>query len=173
MKSNTEIRAKGVEGEAELNTWLSKNGLCYVFLAQGIDTFASLFPDAVKRPDFLILIESVGLIAVDAKNYKLSGGVYTLELESELIRVLTFERLFRIPVWYAYKGADKDTGEVIWYWISALKALEVGEKRENTKQNLTFLAIKLEHFAIIRSGNDMGLLYTQRHKTIKSLAVEF
>jgi hypothetical protein len=169
MKSPNELRRQGDKGESELNAWLNNNGLCYVFLSQEPNTFANLFPDAVKRPDFLVLVESVGLIAVDAKHYTQSGGVFTLELESELTRVLTFERLFRIPVWYAYKDKNKTTGETVWYWISALKALEVGKKRENKDNNTTFLAIKIEHFSALRCGEDMGLLYTQRHKSLKPL----
>lgn len=167
MATVTAKKIKGDEGESELNTWFNDNNLCYLFLSQDPKIFAALFPGAIKRPDFLVLIESVGLIAVDAKNYTCSGGVYTLELEKELVRVLTFERLFRIPVWYAYKGQDVDGP--VWYWISALKALEVGQRRAKGGTKKDFLAIKLEHFAAIRTEQDMGLLYTQRHKNLKPL----
>ncbi len=168
METDPVIKAKGDEGEAALNKWFQDNNLCYLFISQDSSSFASLFRDTIKRPDFLLLIESVGLIAVDAKNYKRSGGVYTLKLEEELVRVLTFERLFRIPVWYAYRGKNDNE----WYWISGLKALEVGVRRNNTKKNEEFLAIKLEHFAAITSGDDIGKLYTQRHSSLKNLKVK-
>jgi hypothetical protein len=140
------IKEKGKIGEAQLNAWLKSIGISYVYLDQSQDTFSDLFKGNVKRPDFLVLLESIGLIAVDAKNYTLTAaGEYTLPLETELKRVLAFERLFRIPVWYAYMGKDPETAPA-WYWISALKALEVGHVRKNSVKDEDYLAIKLEHF---------------------------
>jgi len=152
------IKEKGKIGEARLNWWLKSIGISYVYLDQSQDTFPDLFKGNVKRPDFLVLLESIGLIAVDAKNYTLSAtGEYTLPLETELKRVLAFERLFRIPVWYAYMGTAAE-----WYWISALKALEVGHVRTNREKGENFLAIKLEHFERIEKNEDLGKLYTHR-----------
>ncbi len=76
------------------------------------------------------------MIAIDAKNCAESRGEYTLPFEEELKRVITFERLFRIPVWYAYLN-NIDDGHSRWRWISALKALDAGERRLNgkTKKN--------------------------------------
>lgn len=156
------IKEKGKIGEARLNAWLKSIGISYVYLDQSQDTFPDLFKGNVKRPDFLVLLESIGLIAVDAKNYTLTAaGEYTLPLETELKRVLAFERLFRIPVWYAYMGKDSETTSV-WYWISALKALEVGHVRKNRKKDEDYLAIKLEHFERIEKNEDLGKLYTHR-----------
>lgn len=160
-----EIIAKGKEGEEELNKWFQSQGLSYVAVCQSPETFAPLFSDNLKRPDFLLLLESIGLIAVDAKNYKFSGGVYTLPLESELRRSMTFERLFRIPIWYAYIAEDKSS----WYWISALKAIEIGDVRKNTTTGEDFLAIKLEHFEHITVNADLGKLYTHRLPSITKL----
>jgi hypothetical protein len=158
---------KGKIGEFDLNVWFQKYGLSYLHLNQSKETFASLFAGNLKRPDFLVLFESIGLLAVDAKNYTLSGGVYTLELENEVRRVITFERLFRIPVWYAYRR-EKD-GEITWYWISALKAIEVGEVRKNESKGIEFLAIKLEHFVEIRTNEDLGKLFTMRMPSLVSV----
>ena len=156
------IKEKGEIGEARLNAWLKSIGISYVYLDQSQDTFPDLFKGNVKRPDFLVLLESIGLIAVDAKNYTLTAaGEYTLPLETELKRVLAFERLFRIPVWYAYMGKNPGTSSV-WYWISALKAIEVGKVRKNSRKDEDYLAIKLEHFERIEKNEDLGKLYTHR-----------
>lgn len=151
---------KGLEGEALLNSWLRGQGLSYVSVCQSRDTFSSLFSCNVKRPDYLLLIESLGLIAIDAKNYACSGGVFTLELESELRRSVAFERLFRISVWYAYVD-DKAPGKS-WFWISALKANEFGERRHNKQKRVDFLAIKRKHFEHISEVADLAKLYTHR-----------
>jgi hypothetical protein len=163
-----DIKEKGDKGEEALNRWLDDNGLSYLYIDQSEDTFASLFRTKLKRPDFLVLLESIGMIAVDAKNYTLSGGVYTLNMEQEFQKALTFERLFRIPLWYAYLHVE-DTQEV-WYWISALKALEVGDVRVNNQKKEQFLAIKLEHFEKIETGHDLGKLYTHRLPSLKNTA---
>lgn len=151
---------QGKLGEEALNRWLSECGMSYVAICQSKETFSPLFSESVKRPDFLVLLESIGLLAVDAKNYNFSGGVYTLELEAELRRSLAFERLFRLPLWYAYY--DDAGGEESWYWISALKAIEVGEVRKRKRDGMEFLAIKREDFEHISLAKDFSKLYTHR-----------
>ncbi|MFC1672530.1 hypothetical protein ACFL12_00100 [Pseudomonadota bacterium] len=157
---NKSIIKKGAAGEAALNKWLKAQQLSYVAVCQSKKTFSPLFSDEVKRPDFLILFESIGLIAVDVKNYKFSRGKYTLKLEDELKRSLAFERLFRIPLWYAY--CDDSEDQMSWYWISALKAVEVGEVRTNGKTDEQFLAIDRSEFEHITDASDLAKLYTHR-----------
>ena len=120
-------KAKGDAGEADLRAWFDRHGFGYVAVCQHQQTFATLFRDQVKRPDFLLLIDSLGIIAVDAKHKSKSKqrDSYTLSYDYEFRRALMFERIFRLPVWYAYHGPDADT----WYWISALKAFEVGRRK--------------------------------------------
>lgn len=164
----TTIIQQGAAGEAALNKWLQNQQLSYVAVCQAKETFSPLFSGDVKRPDFLILFESIGLIAVDAKNYTYSGGVYTLSIETELKRSLTFERLFRIPLWYAYY--DETNGQEGWYWISALKAAEVGEVRTRNGTNQSFLAIKREEFEYMTEAKDLAKLYTHRLPGVSKLA---
>ena len=153
-----DIAKKGKVVESLFKTWLDDNQLSYLYIDQSTDTFATLFQGNIKRPDFLILLESIGLIAVDVKNKTLSGGVYTLNIETEFQKAIAFERFFRIPLWYVYKG-QKDNH---WYWISALKVLEVGDLRVNGDSNKSFLAIKLDQLEEIITNEDLGKLYTHR-----------
>ena len=160
---------KGIEGEIALKDWFQKSGVSFLHVNQSMDVFANIFTGAVKRPDFLMLMEGIGLIAVDAKNYSLWNGEYSLPLEKEWKRVLAFERLFRTPVWYAYFSNDErgKNGESVWYWISALKVVEVGEIRTNGKTGEDFFAIKLEHFERIQVSADIAKLYTHRLPSMK------
>lgn len=163
-----DIVEKGAEGEKALNEWLKTQQLSYVAVCQAKETFSPLFAGDVKRPDFLLLFDSIGMIAVDAKNYKFPGGVYTLQLEAELKRSLTFERLFRIPLWYAYY--DVSDGQESWYWISALKAAEVGEIRTNQNDKTQFLAIRREEFLHIKTADDLAKLYTMRMGSVSRIS---
>lgn len=151
---------RGQIGEEAFNRWLSRSGMSYVSLCQAPERFAPLFSENVKRPDFLVLFESVGLLAVDVKNYSSSRGAFTLELEAELRRSLAFERLFRLPLWYAYY--EKVDAAESWYWISALKAVEVGEVRERKRDGMKFLAIRKEEFEHIFQPSELAKLYTHR-----------
>lgn len=163
-----DILDKGKEGENALRDWFLNESLSHVSICQAPETFAPLFKNNVKRPDFILLMDSIGLIAVDAKNYTLSGGVYTLPFESELKQAITFERLFRMPVWYAY--FDETDGVNSWYWISALKALEAGKVRTNGKDGSKFLAIKREFFEHIIKGKDLSKLYNHRVRDLEKIS---
>ncbi len=169
LLTNEEMQSKGKDGEDALNLWLQTQNLPYLYVAQSTGDFASLFTGVVKRPDFLVLLDSIGLIAVDVKNYapRHGGKVFTLGYEKELKKVLAFERLFRIPVWYAYMG-DKEGPQ--WYWISALKAVEVGSPKKSGDGSLTYLEIKKSEFCEISENKDLGKLYTQRLPGAKKVA---
>ena len=163
------IETKGKEGEDAFNSWLNNNGLSFLYVDQSVDTFSTLFKNNVKRPDFLLMLESIGMLAVDVKNYTQSQGTYTLNMEQEFLRSLSFERLFRIPLWYAYKS--EKNGETIWLWISALKAIEVGSISINNRSGEKFLRIDVKHFEEIKTNQDIGKLYTHRLPSLNNLSI--
>ncbi len=163
------IETKGKEGEDAFNSWLNNNGLSFLYVDQSVDTFSTLFKNNVKRPDFLLMLESIGMLAVDVKNYTQSQGTYTLNMEQEFLRSLSFERLFRIPLWYAYKS--EKNGETIWLWISALKAIEVGSISLNNRSGEKFLRIDVKHFEEIKTNQDIGKLYTHRLPSLNNLSI--
>ncbi len=149
---------KSKEAERAFEAWLKREGFAYLAICQNDRQFAPLFQGNLKRPDFLVLLESIGMIAVDVKAYTLTRGEYTLPYETEFRLAMTFERVFRLPVWYAYWNEEMGGA----HWISALKAVEVGDLRENRKEKKAFFAINLKHFEWIETNMDFGKLYTQR-----------
>ncbi|MEO7578248.1 MAG: hypothetical protein ABIT83_11625 [Massilia sp.] len=160
--------AKGRLGEQKLNDWFKAQQLSYVAICQDLASFAPLFRDSVKRPDFLMLIDGIGLIAIDAKNKTLSAhNEFTLTVSTELARAIAFERLFRMPLWYAFRNCEREDSP--WYWINSLKVIEVGVKRLNG-QEVEFLAIKLDEFECIASAADLAKLYTHRPASYRHLA---
>lgn len=159
---------RGAEGEEALNLWFQQHQLPFVSICQNKDTFAHLFPGHLKRPDFLLLMPSLGTLAVDAKNHTLSGGVFTLPLENELRRSVSFERLFRLPVWYAYM--DPTSNGEAWYWISALKAIEVGLVRTNQQSQEEFLAIPLQEFTRLEHADDLAKLYQPQLLSVQHIS---
>lgn len=154
---------RGREGEEALSDWFSSNGLAYISICQNPEVFSRVFQGSIKRPDFLLLFDSLGLIAIDAKNVSPYHDRYSLPLEEELHRAITFERVFRIPLWYAIKGPDR------WYWISALKAIEVGRHHVNRKTSKRFISIHVSEFIDIQDGDDMSKLYGQRMPSYRNI----
>ena len=165
-KADQRIQA-GTEGERALGEWFSQAGLGYIAVCQHWQTFAAVFTGSVKRPDFLLLFDSLGLIAVDAKNikrYEENGtAYYKLYLDAELKRSIAFERAFRMPIWYAVKGDEK------WYWISALKAVEVGIP-DVTKGGKNFVRVAIKDFIEVSTEADLSKLYNQRVPSHKGVA---
>jgi hypothetical protein len=159
-----DIKEKGIQGELALKQWFDSNDLSYVYIDQSTDYFSTMFQSNVKRPDFLLLLDSIGILAIDVKNYTFSGGVFTLGMTDEFQKAITFERIFRLPLWYVYKKDEE------WFWISALKAIEVGTIRKNSSTNKDFLAIPIKHFEKIVTGEDMGSLYTHRLPKIDKIS---
>ena len=85
---NEEMESKGNAGEKALEKWLKLQGFSFLALCQDEKHFAPAFRGNLKRPDFLVLLESVGMIAVDAKNRRRydwvhTEGVFTLPYEKE------------------------------------------------------------------------------------------
>lgn len=119
------------EGEEKFKEWLEHKKYSYIYFDQGQDTFSSLFTNNVKRPDFLVLIDSIGLIAVDVKsrnkliNYNNKGkseGRFALNENEDTQKLLAFERRFRIPVWIVF--CLDSGGFEAWHWISLSEIVE-------------------------------------------------
>ena len=53
--------------EQRFKEWLENKGYAYLYIDQSLDCFSSLFKGVTKRPDFLVVINSIGIIAVDVK----------------------------------------------------------------------------------------------------------
>ncbi len=91
---------QGEGGERALQDWLDRSRLAYLFLDQTPLTIPAAHRANVKRPDFLVAVDNLGTIAVDAKVKAFVDGHFVLDV-SERGRLDGFESVFAIPVWYA------------------------------------------------------------------------
>lgn len=92
--------AKGEGGERSLQDWLDRSQLAYLFLDQTPLTIPATHRADIKRPDFLVAIDGLGTVAVDAKAKAFVDGHFVLDA-SERRRLDGFETEFGMPVWYA------------------------------------------------------------------------
>lgn len=103
-RSHHELRLrrleKGEGGERTLQDWLDRSRLAYLYLDQSPLTIPAAHRAHIKRPDFLVAVDGIGTIAVDAKAKSFIEGCLVLDA-SERRRLDGFESTFGIPVWYA------------------------------------------------------------------------
>jgi hypothetical protein len=91
---------KGEGGERTLQDWLDRSRLAYLYLDQTPLTIPMTCRADLKRPDFLVALDNVGTIAVDAKAKTFVDDSFLIK-GSERRRLDGFEARFAIPVWYA------------------------------------------------------------------------
>ncbi len=156
--------SKGVFGEEQLLQWFQENKIGFVPVSQSPHTFANVFAQSVKRPDFLVLLPSIGIIAVDAKNHQINRGGFTIG-EDELHKAIRFEMITRMPFWFAFLSQQEDGST--WYWLNALKAMNVGVKRQNRSTGDSFFSIGLDKFTVVSKEQDFGKLFFQSEKSLQ------
>ncbi len=159
---------QGKVGEIAFANWLNKNGFGFFEFKQNMKDMADIFKGKVKRPDFFVLLPSMGFIAVDVKHYTQKEGNFNLGIDKELAPSMEFERLFRLYLWYAVKDVQSDSDE--WYFISAYDAIEYGTQKTNSKTGENFLSISMKNFSLIRENKDMHKLFKHRVGSMGALA---
>jgi len=132
------------ECENKFQEWLDHKKLPYLFIEQSPESFATFFRNITKRPDYLIVLPSIVLIAVDTKERKLHESYenYILDEKEEIIKLTSFQRIFRIPVWFAI--SNKESAYRTWYWISLTEILEKVPTKKSKKSGERFRAINIK-----------------------------
>ena len=143
--------------EKNFKDWLDHKKYPYFYIEQSPGTFSSLFRNVSKRPDFFVLIESIGFIAVDVKARELQKEYETLILDEnkDVQKLMTFERMFRIPVWFAFSSSA--SAFKTWYWISLYDVIEKVSLSESFKG--PFRGVPLELTKTIGWEDNLGKLF--------------
>jgi hypothetical protein len=81
-----------------LQDCLDRSRLAFLYLDQTPFTIPAAHCTSIKRPDFLVAIDGIGTIAVDAKAKSFIDGCFVLDV-SDRRRLDGFESIFGIPVW--------------------------------------------------------------------------
>jgi len=100
-------RREGQEAETTFRCWLLLSKLGFLEVDQKHQSLPNYLRRIVKRPDFLVGILSVGLVAVDVKSRVTFMKGYIIIENEEYDSFCAFERYFGIRVWYACY-LDKD-----------------------------------------------------------------
>ena len=109
--------------EQAFKEWLDSKNYPYLRIDDSIDTMPEFFRGVTKRPDFLLVVRHLGIIAIDVKEGEpYPGKDFILDEKEEVIKYLQFERVMRLPVWFVF-GSQKYQYST-WYWIPLSKKVE-------------------------------------------------
>jgi hypothetical protein len=153
----TDTYDKQAAGEKAFKKWLDQEGIRFFYIDQTPDTFSEEIAKDAKRPDFILLDETIGFITVDVKNkssYKDDhlGQVLTLD-ENDYKCGACFERSTKVSLWYAYFDEENNK----WLWIDSKSASIDGFIKENTndKRKTFFYSIPIDKLSTVNSKEDL------------------
>lgn len=105
--------AKGAAAEQTFRAWLDSAVLPHLYVEQSPLTVPTPLRGQIKRPDYLVGIPGVGLVAFDvkAKTVYPEGLIFDL---AEIQKLRTFARLFHLTVYFACLDPE---GGPQGYWV--------------------------------------------------------
>lgn len=105
--------AKGAAAERVFHAWLDSSVLPHMYVEQSRLTVPAPLRGKIKRPDYLVGIPGVGLVAFDVKAKTIYDGVILFDV-GEVEKLRTFSRLFHLTVYFACLGQD---GSQDGFWV--------------------------------------------------------
>jgi hypothetical protein len=138
--------AKGVAAERTFAAWLDASVLPHLYIDQTPLTVPEHLRGEIKRPDYLVGIPWLGLIAFDVKAKTIFGGKLIFDLD-EVRKLRVFSRFFHLTVFFACLDPD---GGPNGYWVRLDQLDEVPAVRRNGRLTLALpcsaaLPVSLNH----------------------------
>ncbi|MEP9356888.1 hypothetical protein ABLE93_25490 [Xanthobacter sp. KR7-65] len=105
--------AKGAAAESAFRAWLDASVLPHIYVEQSPISVPVPLRGHIKRPDYIVGIPHVGMVAFDVKAKTLypEGLVFDLD---EIRRLRAFARMFRVTIYFAC--LDPEGGHQA-YWV--------------------------------------------------------
>ena len=145
--------------ESKFKEWLERHKIPFMYIQQDSDTFASVFKDVGKRPDFMILLPNFGLILVDIKDKDINTQYKTYCIdEKETMKYSSLQRKFNLHIWYVLSNSTIDYKT--WFWIPVSKVLESGIKTHKAGgSGEGFFPIPTDEFIQIAHNDSISRLF--------------
>lgn len=108
------LTRRGANAERQFAAWLDASVLPHLYVEQSPMTVPAPLRGEIKRPDYLVGIPGVGMVAFDVKSktvYERDGLIFDL---AEVQKLRTFSRLFHVTVYFACLDPD---GGPEGYWV--------------------------------------------------------
>jgi Holliday junction resolvase len=119
--------AKGVAAERAFQAWLDSSVLPHMYVEQSRLTVPAPLRGQIKRPDYLVGIPGVGLVAFDVKAKTVYQGKILFDV-AEVQKLRTFARLFHLTVYFACLDAE-GSQDGFWVRLDQLDKVAVTRRR--------------------------------------------
>lgn len=93
-------KIQGQAAEDRFRAWLERCHLPHIYIEQSPFTFPTHLKGAIKRPDFLVGIPTIGTLAVDVKAKTVYDNIILIDAD-EHRTLAAFETFFNLSVWFA------------------------------------------------------------------------
>lgn len=106
---------RGAKAERLFAQWLDASVLPHLYVEQSPMTVPAPLRGEIKRPDYLVGIPGVGMVAFDVKSktvYERDGLIFDL---AEVQKLRTFSRLFHVTVYFACLDPE---GSQDGFWVA-------------------------------------------------------
>ncbi|MER9458177.1 hypothetical protein [Mesorhizobium sp. M0478] len=133
FKLSTRHRVKGQKAETAFRAWLNWSAVAYMYVEQSPFTVPAALKGRIKRPDYLVGLPHVGLLAFDVKAKSVYDGMLIFERD-EVEKLALFARMFHVTLYFVCVGIE-DTAH-IWIALADLQARPL--ERRGRRQVLTF-----------------------------------
>lgn len=124
--------AKGAAAEHTFQAWLDGSVLPHLYIEQSPLTVPAPLRGQIKRPDYLVGIPRIGLVAFEVKAKTIYAGELIFDV-GEVQKLRKFARLFHLTVYFAC--LDPEGGQD-GYWVRLDQLDEVPAIRRNGKLTL-------------------------------------
>lgn len=101
--------------ETIFKKYLENHDMPHIFVDQSVDSHCRSTGNQIKRPDFLVAIRNIGMIAVDVKERRPSAKGDYIADSAEMEKYDNFQKQFMIPVWFCFISPVEHYHT--WCWI--------------------------------------------------------
>jgi len=156
-KSDKEKREMQERSEKDFGHWLDEANIAWVYINQNPgDLFSGRLADKGRRPDFLVALPNLGVIAVDIKCESTYRNYHHFGVNKETCQqYLGFRHEFNVPVWYAFNDIEQ---QKTWYWIPVDDASRFplkSERNDGSSLETPFYQIGKEDCVKVGQADDL------------------
>lgn len=125
---------KGEETEKAFANWLNKAGIPFFYVGQKktIPSSSLLKAFGAKRPDFVILVQRIGMFLVDVKGTKLYRIKNSFDIKPEdFYHYFNLEKHFSFKLFLVFYDVDFDPDHFYWVSMHRINIIKIDDSIKN------------------------------------------